>query len=227
MARSDDPNLTESVQATPDNALGEVARLSLKLGLTAFGGPAAHIAMLRDEIVNRRGWLSDTHFLDLLAATNLIPGPNSTEMVIHTGYHRAGRLGLVVAGILFILPAALMTLAFAWIYEQYGTTPSIEAFLYGVQPVVIAVILHAIWGLGRTIATKLPLIAVSLLAFGLSIAGANELLVLLGLGAVVMLATVLAERGAAPLLLPIFHLRDLVARSPDFALVLAAATEAP
>src|SRR4051794_30448664 len=108
-------------------SVAEVARLALKLGLTAFGGPAAHIAMLRDEIVTRGAWMTDSYFLDLLAATNLIPGPNSTEMVIHAGYHRAGWRGMLVGGTFFILPAALITLGFAWVYERYGTTPQLES----------------------------------------------------------------------------------------------------
>src|SRR5215813_3795694 len=105
--------------------VGEVALLALKLGFTAFGGPAAHIAMLRDEVVTRRKWLTDAHFLDLLGATNLIPGPNSTEMVMHIGHVRAGWRGLIVGGVCFILPAALIVLALAWVYVQYGTTPTV------------------------------------------------------------------------------------------------------
>ncbi len=118
--------------------LGEVARLALKLGFTAFGGPAAHIAMLREEAVHRRKWLSEAYFLDLIGATNLIPGPNSTEMVMHVGKLRAGWKGLVVAGTLFILPAALIVLLLAWLYVDYGTTPELEWLLYGIKPVISA-----------------------------------------------------------------------------------------
>jgi chromate transporter len=212
-----------------DRSLGtvsEVARLALRLGLTAFGGPAAHIAMLRDEVVTRRRWMTDAYFLDLLAATNLIPGPNSTEMVIHAGYHRAGRPGLIAAGAFFILPAAIITLAFAWVYERYGTTPQLESFLYGVKPVVIAVIVQAIWGLGRTIANQPPLIVVALTAFALSLAGVNELLVLLGSGVAVMALRVLIERGNAGLLIALPALRDPLLRTPDLAPIIAAAVEA-
>src|SRR5512138_2294495 len=106
-----------------DRRLGEVARLFLRLGFTAFGGPAAHIAMMRDEVVRRRKWVTDQQFLDLLGATNLIPGPNSTEMAIHLGYVRAGWRGLLVGGALFILPAMAIVLALAWAYVQYGSTP--------------------------------------------------------------------------------------------------------
>jgi chromate transporter len=207
--------------------LAEVARLSLKLGLTAFGGPAAHIAMLRDEIVTRRAWITDAHFLDLLAATNLIPGPNSTEMVIHAGYHRAGRRGLLVAGALFILPAALITLVMAWIYEGYGATPQLESFLFGVKPVVIAVIAQAIWGLGRTISGQLPLLAGAVLAFVLALAGVNELVVLLGLGAAVAIARAFAGRGGSvvSLIMAIPTTQNVIQQAPHFAPVLAAAIE--
>src|SRR5215213_1131201 len=130
--------------------LAEVATLFLKLGFTAFGGPAAHIAIMHDEVVKRRKWLTDEQFLDLLGATNLIPGPNSTEMAIHIGYVRAGWRGLIAAGVCFILPAALIVLALAALYTQYGTTQNAEWLLYGIKPVIIAVILQAIWGLLRT-----------------------------------------------------------------------------
>lgn len=165
----------------------EVALLALRLGFTAFGGPAAHIAMLRDEVVTRRKWLTDEHFLDLLGATNLIPGPNSTEMVIHVGNVRAGRGGLIAAGICFILPAALIVLALAWMYVEYGTTPTAEWLLYGIKPVIIAIVVQALWGLSRT-AVKGPLLAVvGLAALGLYMAGVNELVLLFGGGVLVML----------------------------------------
>src|SRR5687767_9148020 len=136
--------------ALQPDGLAEVAHVALKLGVTAFGGPAAHIAMLREETVVRRQWLTDAYFLDLVGATNLIPGPNSTEMVIHVGYLRAGWRGLLVAGTLFILPATTIVLALGWAYVQYGTTPTGESLLYGIKPVVIAVVAQALWGLGRT-----------------------------------------------------------------------------
>ena len=167
--------------------LRDVALVSVKLGCTAFGGPAAHIAMLREEVVVRRRWTTEQHYLDLLGATNLIPGPNSTEMVIHTGYEQAGWRGLVVGGTLFILPAAAITLAFAWLYVRYGTTPAGEGLLYGVKPVVIAVVVQAIWGVGRT-AVKGPFLgAVGLLVLILSFLGGNELALLFGAGGLVAL----------------------------------------
>src|SRR5437667_5364987 len=119
--------------------LAEVATLFLKLGFIAFGGPAAHIALMRDEVVRRRKWISEQQFLDLLGASNLIPGPTSTELAIYLGYTRAGPPGLLLAGLLFILPAMLLVLAFAWAYVQYGSTPAAGALLYGIKPVIIAI----------------------------------------------------------------------------------------
>ena len=190
-------------------ALREVALLFLRLGLTAFGGPAAHIALMEDEVVRRRRWLSREAFLDLLGATNLIPGPNSTELAIHLGHRRAGAAGLLVAGVCFILPAMLLTLAAAWAYVRFGQLPAAVGVLYGVKPVIIAVVLQALWGLGRT-AVKTPLLAaVGLAAIAATVLGVHELLVLLGAGLFVALVRegprVAGRRGAwvgGPLLLP-------------------------
>lgn len=179
-------NGESAAEAPPEPAepgpgsLAEVAAVALKLGFTAFGGPAAHIAMLREEAVVRRHWLSDQYFLDLIGATNLIPGPNSTEMVIHIGYLRAGWRGLVVAGSLFILPAAAMVLAMAWAYVEYGATPTGESLLYGIKPVVIAVVAQALWGLGRTALKGTLLAAVAAAAAALYLLGFNELAILFG-----------------------------------------------
>ncbi|HEX8966267.1 MAG TPA: chromate efflux transporter [Chloroflexota bacterium] len=160
----------------------EVAAVFLKLGVIAFGGPAAHIGMMRQEVVQRRKWLSEQAFLDLLGASNLIPGPTSTELAIYLGYSRAGPLGLLLAGGLFILPAMLLVLAFAWAYVQYGTTVQAAALLYGIKPVIVAVIVQAIYGLLRT-AIKTPALAiVVILAVALYFAGANPLVPLFGLG---------------------------------------------
>ncbi|MDQ7830054.1 MAG: chromate efflux transporter [Armatimonadota bacterium] len=164
-----------------------VTALFLRLGFTAFGGPAAHIAMMRDEVVRRRRWLSDQEFLDLLGATNLIPGPNSTEMAIHIGYTRAGWPGLVAGGAAFILPAALIALAMARAYVRYGTTPEATALLYGVKPVIIAIVAHALLGLGRA-ALRGPLpTVVALITLALFFLGVNELWLLLLAGVSVML----------------------------------------
>src|SRR5271167_2880999 len=136
--------------ADQPTTLWDVARLFLKLGTTAFGGPAVHIAMLEREVVARRGWLTETEFLDHLGASNLIPGPTSTELVLHIGRRRAGWPGLLVAGACFIVPAALRVGLLAWAYVRYGSLPAVAGLLYGVKPVVIAVVLQALWKLGRT-----------------------------------------------------------------------------
>src|ERR1041385_2453403 len=137
-------------QISSPNRLAEVAGLFLRLGFTAFGGPAAHIAMMRREIVQRRKWISDERFLDLLGVVNLIPGPNSTELAIYLGYQRAGWPGLIAAGICFIGPAMLIVLVLAWLYVRFGSLPQAGWLFYGIKPVVIAIIAQAVWGLGRT-----------------------------------------------------------------------------
>ena len=149
---------TEKPQSIERASLIEVAVLFLRLGTTAFGGPAAHIAIMEDEFVRRRRWITQEKFLDLLGAVNLIPGPNSTEMAIYLGYLRAGWAGLLIAGVCFILPAMVMVTAIAWAYVQFGSLPQFTGLLYGIKPVVIAVILQALWGLGRK-AIKTPLLA--------------------------------------------------------------------
>lgn len=166
--------------------------MALRLGFTAFGGPAAHIAMLREEVVARRGWVSDQHFLDALGAVNLIPGPNSTELVMHIGMRRAGWRGLLAGGLGFILPAALLTLMFAVMYVEFGSHPQAQWLLYGIKPVIIAVVVQAIWGLSRTAFKTWRLALVAALVLGLHLTGVNEL-ILLFTGA--FLAATL-ERGA-------------------------------
>lgn len=169
------------------SSLAELAALFLKLGFTAFGGPAAHIALMHDEVVVRRKWLTDEEFLDLLGATNLIPGPNSTEMAIHIGYLRAGWRGLILAGLCFIVPAMLIVLALAWLYVQFGTTPQAEWLLYGVKPVVIAIILQALWTLGSRALKNSPLTLIGATVFGLYFLGVNEILLLFAGGFVLLL----------------------------------------
>jgi chromate transporter len=167
--------------------LGELARLFLKLGCIAFGGPAAHIAMYEDEVVRRRGWMSAEHFLDLVGATNLIPGPNSTEMTMHVGYERAGPAGLVVAGTSFILPAVLITGVLAWLYVQFGTLPAAAPFLAGIKPAVLAIILGAVWRLGRKAVKGGRVLAVGVAVLIAVLAGINEVVALLVGGVVGML----------------------------------------
>ena len=129
--------------------LKEIAKLFLKLGIIGFGGPAAHIAMMQNEVVVKRKWLTEQHFLDLIGATNLIPGPNSTEMAIHIGHERGGWKGLIIAGLCFILPAVFITGVFAWLYKEYGQIPEVQPFIYGIKPAIIAIILSAVYPLAK------------------------------------------------------------------------------
>ncbi len=156
----------------------EVIRLFLKLGFTAFGGPAAHIGIMHDEVVKRRKWLTDGEFLDLLGATNLIPGPNSTEMAIHIGYLRAGPLGLIAAGLCFILPATFIVLGLSRLYVQYGTTPQAEWLIYGIKPVVIAIIAQALWMLASKAFKNKWLALIGAAVFALYFFGFNEIALL-------------------------------------------------
>jgi len=173
---------------TPGGSLSEVAALFLKLGFVAFGGPAAHIALMREEVVRRRRWVTEQQFLDLLGASNLIPGPTSTELAIYLGYARAGWRGLVLAGTLFILPAALISLALAWAYVRYGSTPEATWLLYGIKPVIIAVVVQAIWALARTAVKGWLHLTIGALVLVLYAAGANEIVLLLGAGLLVVAA---------------------------------------
>jgi chromate transporter len=169
-------------------SLVELALLFLRLGATAFGGPAAHIALMQEEVVRRRGWLSNQEFVDLLGATNLIPGPNSTEMAIHIGWSRRRAAGLVVAGVCFVLPAMLMTGALAWAYVRFGTRPEAGWLSWGVKPVILAVVVQAIWSLTKVAIRGWPSRILAVAAVALSALGAHELLVLLGAGVVLAIA---------------------------------------
>jgi chromate transporter len=165
-----------------NHPLGELAGLFLRLGSTAFGGPAAHIAMMEDEVVRRKQWMTRQQFLDLVGATNLIPGPNSTEMAIHIGYLRAGWVGLVVAGACFIVPAAILVGCLAWAYVSFGRLPQAAALLYGVKPVVFAIVMQAMWRLARA-AVKTPVLGlVGAAALGLALLGTGELAILAAAG---------------------------------------------
>jgi chromate transporter len=179
--------IVTDVQHVPrPRLLRELALLYVRLGTTAFGGPAAHIAMMEEEVVRRRGWLTHEQFLDLFGVVNLIPGPSSTQMAIQIGYRVAGWPGLLVGGICFIFPAALLTLVLAWLYVKYGTLPQAAAVLYGVKAVMVAVVLQAIWNLART-AVKTKLLAlIGVLAVLANGFGLNVLLVLFGAGVIVV-----------------------------------------
>ena len=160
--------------------VAEVARIFLRLGFTAFGGPAAHIAMMRREFVQQRQWLSDEHFVDLIGAVNLIPGPNSTELGMYIGYVRAGWLGLLVAGACFIGPAMGIVLGFAWVYVTYGSLPAIGWIFYGLKPVVVAIIAQALWGLGRTALKGWLPVVFGVGVVALYLIGVNEIVLLFG-----------------------------------------------
>ena len=178
------------MESSSQHRLREVAGLFLKLGFTSFGGPAAHTAMMHSEIVKRRNWLNDQEFLDLLGATNLIPGPNSTEMAIHVGFLQAGWPGLITAGLCFITPAMLIVLALAWVYISLGSTPQAQWLLYGIKPVVIAIIIQAIWSLGRKAAKNLLLGVSGFLILALYFFfHINEIILLFAGGLVIMIIT--------------------------------------
>lgn len=164
------------------NRLVEIAQTFFKLGTIAFGGPAAHVAMMEDEIVQKKKWMSSEHFLDLMSATNLIPGPNSTEMTMHCGHERGGWKGLFVAGISFIFPAVVLTGILSWAYAEYGQVPKVEAFTYGIKPAVIALILNAAYKLGKKAIKKTSQVVIGLSALAMLLLGVPEILTLLIIG---------------------------------------------
>lgn len=167
--------------------LKEIAVVFLKLGITAFGGPAAHVAMMDEEIVKKRKWLDRENFLDLYGATNLIPGPNSTELAIHLGYERGGLLGLIIAGVSFIFPAMLIVMSLAAVYVAYGSLPEISGIMYGIKPVIIAVILQALIRLGKSALKNKSSIVLFLMVISLSYFGFNEIFLLFLSGLIMML----------------------------------------
>ncbi|UUW07238.1 chromate efflux transporter [Flavobacterium plurextorum] len=162
--------------------LKHIAKVFLKLGIIGFGGPAAHIAMMQDEVVRKRKWLSQEHFLDLIGATNLIPGPNSTEMAIHIGHEKGGWKGLITAGLCFILPAVFLTGVLAWLYKQYGQIPAVQPFVYGIKPAIIAIILSAIFPLAKKSLKSPELIMIGLLVLVCSVLGISEIYLMFGAG---------------------------------------------
>ena len=179
---------------TQSGSLKEIASLFFKLGLIAFGGPAAHIAMMEDEVVSKRKWMSREHFLDLIGATNLIPGPNSTEMVMHCGHERAGWRGLVVAGISFIFPAVVLTGFLAWLYSTYGQLPEVAPFIYGIKPAVIAIILMAAYRLGMKALKNYTLAVLGLLTLIACLLGVHEIIALVGCGLAGLLIYLIRSR---------------------------------
>jgi chromate transporter len=165
-----------------DGSVREVAMVFGRLGVLGFGGPAAHIAMMREELVQRRGWVDEREFLDLLAATNLIPGPNSTELAIHLGARRAGWRGLLAAGVAFIAPAVALVSLLAWLYARYGTEPAVVDVRYGVLPVIIAIVAYALVGLGRTALNSRLALVVAVAACAGFLLEIHELLLLVAAG---------------------------------------------
>ena len=194
------------------NNLKEIAALFFKLGCFAFGGPAAHVAMMEEEVVEKRKWMSRQHFLDLMGATNLIPGPNSTEMTMHGGYERAGVKGLFVAGICFIFPAVVITGIFAHFYVKYGQLPNVEPFILGIKPAVLAVILNAVVKLGKKAVKNYELAALGILALALSLWGISEVLALVTTGILGMIYFSIRNNGASSTLnsfIPVMFLQGV------------------
>jgi chromate transporter len=181
-----------AIDAEPENqiagevatrgSLAEIAKQFLRLGFIAYGGPAAHVAMMEEEFVRRRGWLTRERFLDLLGAVSLLPGPSSTELAIYLGEIRAGLAGLIVAGACFILPAAFLVAALAWAYLQFGAVPEVTGLLFGIKPVVVALIAQAVWTLGKTALRNMPLSALALGVVLLAVAGVPAVWLLIGAG---------------------------------------------
>ena len=191
-----------------NGSLKELARLFLKLGVIGFGGPAVHIAMMEEKVVRRRQWMTHQHFLDLIGATNLIPGPNSTEMTMHIGYERAGRAGLVVAGLCFIVPAVIITALLAWAYQQYGQLPQLQPFIYGIKPAVISVIVATMLHLGKKALKTFQLGIIGFSAAVAVLAGMHEIVVLFAAGFLgIALNLLMQQRSAVKSFFPFFFLQ--------------------
>ncbi|WEK21671.1 MAG: chromate efflux transporter [Candidatus Pedobacter colombiensis] len=197
--------------------LKEVAVLFLKLGCIGFGGPAVHIAMMEEEVVRKRKWLTHEYFLDLIGATNLIPGPNSTEMTMHIGQERAGWKGLVIAGLCFILPAVIISGVIAFAYQKYGKLPEVEPFLYGIKPAIISVVIAMMISLVRKALKSFELGLIGVVAVILAIYGFNDIYILFGGGLVGLLIQVIKDRkNTVQSLLPLIILPAYAASSNGF-----------
>lgn len=198
--------------------LKDIAKLFLKLGIIGFGGPAAHIAMMQNEVVEKRKWLTEQHFLDLIGATNLIPGPNSTEMAIHIGHEKGGWKGLIIAGLCFILPAVFITGVFAWLYKEFGKLPEVAPFVYGIKPAIIAIILAAIFPLAKKSFKTTELTIIGILVLIASLFNFYEIYLMFGAGFLALFLSYVRNRekntvnGFAPLtILPISQVAILSA----------------
>jgi chromate transporter len=174
--------MSETNDTQIENRLPEIARAFLRLGFVAFGGAAAHIAMMEEEFVRRRGWLTREEFLDRLGAVNLLPGPTSTEMAIYLGALRGGTPGLLIAGAAFIAPSALMMLGLAWVYVRYGTLPQIAGLLWGIKPVIVALVAQAVWSLAKTALKSRELMVIAAIVLGLAAMHVSTLALLIGTG---------------------------------------------
>lgn len=186
--------------------LRELATLFFRLGCTAFGGPAAHIAMMRQEVVHNKQWMTDRHFLDLVGATNLIPGPNSTEMAIHIGREKGGWKGLLISGTCFIVPAVLITGIFAWLYREYGRLPQVQPFIYGIKPAIIPVILAAVYPMGKSSLKSAWLGIIGVAALVAALLGVNEIAVMFFAGALALLVQLLQQSRTTGTMLSFFPL---------------------
>lgn len=187
--------------------LKDIAKLFLKLGVIGFGGPAAHISMMQQEVVTKRKWLTEQHFLDLIGATNLIPGPNSTEMAIHIGHEKGGWKGLIVAGLCFILPAVFITGVFAWLYKQYGQLPEVQPFVYGIKPVIIAIILGAIFPLAKKSLKSVELAIIGIIVLLCSLLKFNEIYLMFGAGFIALLLAFIRNRNQTNSIFPLAFLQ--------------------
>ena len=196
------------MEARSRSRLKELASLFIKLGLIGFGGPAVHIAMMEKEVVVKRRWMSRQHFLDLVGATNLIPGPNSTEMTMHIGKERAGIPGLFLAGACFILPAVLITVLLAYLYQLYGQLPRVQPFIYGIRPAVISIVFMAAFSLGKKAVKNSTLAAIGLLTLAAALAGLHEIMLLFLAGAAGIFLYLLRKKGQLNhIFLPLFFLQ--------------------
>jgi len=166
----------------PPGSIFEVAKEFLRLGFVGYGGPAAHVAMMEENFVRRRGWVTRERFLDLVGAVSLLPGPSSTELAIYLGEIRAGLAGLTVAGACFILPAAVLVVGLAWAYVKFGAVPQVSGLLFGIKPVVVALVAQAVWNLGKTALRSVPLTLLAVAAIALAVLGVHAILLLLGAG---------------------------------------------
>ena len=189
---------TESSASSEPERIREVAGFFLRLGLTAFGGPAAHIAIMHREVVERRNWLDEQRFLDLLGAANMIPGPTSTELAIFLGFERAGWAGLFLGGVCFILPAMLIVIGLAWAYVRYGTLAQAGWLFYGIKPVIIAIVLQALWGLGRKAVKSIPTAIIGVAVLVLYLLGVNVLVLLAAGGLALLIIEALRQRKQVP-----------------------------